>query len=192
MAFYLAVGKVKHLPDPKDTINLSMMEVESRVTRRDERITARVTANSVVTTAVNTELIQHVSVVTLQMGLELLDVLILENKASSVEERSEALSDAGVEITLQAALVIGADGVSRAVEDGLAVDGEDNGAKVDRHVLEGTRGHAAAARAGREHEDVAVDGLHHLDSLVLEEGAVAAHRRGGAVEDGGRGGVVDV
>jgi len=49
----LPVLEVEHLPDPVHTVNLAVVEVESRVTRGDEGISTRVAADGEVASAVD-------------------------------------------------------------------------------------------------------------------------------------------
>ena len=126
------------------------MQEESRVTGADEWITTGVTAHGEVASTMDTKLAVDIAGIGLHDGLELLNVVVVQNEAGGVQERSVTLGHAGVEIALEAALVAVGKGIRRGIDVGGPVLGEGDGADVDDHVGEGTGGDAAAAGAGRE------------------------------------------
>ena len=48
---HLSVGKVKVLPDPEDAVDLAVVQIEGRVTWRDEGVRARVSSHCKVSTS---------------------------------------------------------------------------------------------------------------------------------------------
>lgn len=168
------------MPDPPDPVDHTMVEIKGRVTGGDEKVTARVAAEGKVAATVDAD----VGHVTLELVLELEDVLRLEDGRERGGGVGEHLVDGGCEVALQAARVIckGAGGV-------LLVDAagqiETDWTKIDAHVLEGARGDASTTRAGGEVQGrkTSADAQDEV-RLVWNEGPVAGHGGVAAVEDG--------
>lgn len=79
---YLTVLEVKHLPDPVDTVDLRVVQVEGRVTRGDESVRAGVTSNGEVAATVNTKRVGGVARVALLLYLLTLNQYDSSNNTS--------------------------------------------------------------------------------------------------------------
>lgn len=134
---------VKHLPDPPDTVNHGVVQVESRITGRSEDISTGITAERIVAPSVDTNVTSAGN--TLHLHLEVQNSLGLENVVKNRCSVSETLVDGVAEITLQTARVVvqrvgvGSDTAAGKVKSGRA--------QIDLHVLERTGLDAAATRS---------------------------------------------
>ena len=82
---------VQHLPDPPDTVNHGVVQVEGRVTRGSVDITTRVSTHGVVTATVDTDVTSAGD--TLHLHLEVKDVLGLEDVVKDTRCISESSVD---------------------------------------------------------------------------------------------------
>lgn len=187
----LSVLPVKVLPDPVEPINLAVMEPEDRITGADEGVSSRIAANGEVTAAMDTEFTSGVARVTLEVGLEVLDVGRAQNQRGAVVEAGEFLGNIAVQVTLEAPEIV-TERVCDTGRVGVAVVGQRDRTKAHRQAAEGPGGHATAAGAGRKGNDGGWDGLRHHEAGMGDVLPVAAERGRRAVEDGRRLNTVDV
>ena len=180
----LAVRKVELLPDPVDPVNLRMVEVKSRVTRRNERVSAGVTADGKVSAAVDADVVGDEPGIRFQENVEIPVGRGGQKHVGRVAERGEGAGEVTVQVALETPRVVEVRVLLHGEVSGGAVVWQDHGTQVDDHVGEGTRVHAPAARAGREGDRVRVAWEHELQALVRDVFAVAAEGGVGAVEKG--------
>lgn len=99
-----ALFGVKHLPDPPDTIEHGMVQVEGGISGRGEDVTAWVTSEGVVTTAVDAN--GAGSRLALYLQLEVGDILGLQDVGEDGRGIGIAAVDLGTEIAFEAAGVV--------------------------------------------------------------------------------------
>ncbi len=111
---------------------------------------------------------------------------MVEDQLRGVAERGPIPEHKAVEITLEAARVMVQRIATRSKgEVEGTIDREDNGAEVDRHVLEWAGEHAAAASARRQRERVGVAWQLEEEPRVRNGLAVTAKRGVRSVKNGG-------
>lgn len=187
-----ALGGAQHLPDPPDTVDHGVVKVEDRLAGRGVDITAGVTTEGVVATAVDANVTASGN--TLHHHLEVVDVLGLENVVEDAGGVGVSRVDGIAQISLQAARVPGK-GV-RGGQGGAAGKVEGRGAQVDGHILEGTSLDATATGTGGEVDGRQAGGGAEDDillasdvSTIASHGVVATIEHGRSVQagDGGDG-----
>ena len=115
-------------------------------------------------------------------ALEVGNGLLVEDSLGRVAEGRPLLGNVGVQVALQASRIVLV-GVRSRGEVGGAEIGPDDRAEVNLHVPERTPGYATTAGARREDSRLGLAGECEMETLVLEEVAIATERGVGPVKD---------
>lgn len=161
-----------------------MVEIKGRIAGRDEGVSARIATNGEMPAAVDAQLSMDVAGIGLHDGLEVLNIVVLEDQAGRVAKGIEPGRNAGIEVALEASGII-TERVCHSSGFRRPVLRESHGADVDSHVCERPGPDTATARSGGEgNQSRRVHGLSQDHAAVGDELSVSAEGCLGAIENG--------
>ena len=159
-----------------------MVKIEGRVAGGHEEITAGVATEREVTTTMDTDI--GCAGDALELHLEVGNVLRRDDGVQDGRAVREHAVDLRRQVALEAARIVGV-GAGGVREDNTAGVVEGDRAEVDRQVLEGTRSHAAASRAGGQvnRREASADAEDQV-RLVGDGNTIARQGGGATIKDG--------